>query len=229
MTGPTTSTDLQRLDDDQAYVRAIGLLAELTDRLLDDVREMDDDDVRAPSACPGWTRAHVITHVARNADALCNLLGWARTGVETPMYASRDVRNAEIEEGAGRSASALEADLEASSEKLLAGLAALPVDRRQVRVRSGGGEEVPAHDVLWFRIREVAYHLVDLRTGVRFADLPAPVVARGLPEAVQRLGVDPAERGVRGSDADLLGWLSGREPGDRLHADGPLPALPVWG
>jgi maleylpyruvate isomerase len=45
-------------------------------------------DLDGPSLLPGWSRRTVIAHVARNADALCNLLTWARTGVETPMYAS---------------------------------------------------------------------------------------------------------------------------------------------
>jgi maleylpyruvate isomerase len=243
--------DLDRLDDDTAYERTIVLLASVTDEILDAVREMDDAAVREPSACPGWSRGHVITHVARNADGLDNLLTWARTGVETPMYPSWDARNAGIEEGAGRSASDLESDLEASSEKLLEGLAALPVANRHVQVRSGSGHLAPAHDVLWWRVREVAYHHVDLRTGHRFADLPASVVRRGLSEAVDRLsrkegapglrlevtdvpGIGPWTTGdgalaVRGTAADLLGWLTGREDGAALDADGPLPALPPWG
>jgi hypothetical protein len=49
-----------------------------------------------PSLLPGWSRRTVIAHVARNADALCNLLTWARTGVETPMYASAEAREAAI-------------------------------------------------------------------------------------------------------------------------------------
>ena len=49
---------------------------------------MGDDAFAAPSGLPGWTRAHVLTHVARNADAMINLLTWARTGVPTPAYAS---------------------------------------------------------------------------------------------------------------------------------------------
>src|SRR5256885_15091039 len=57
-----------------------------------------------PSLLPGWTRGHVLTHVARNGDGLGNLLRWARTGTETPMYASREARRADIEAGAGRSA-----------------------------------------------------------------------------------------------------------------------------
>ena len=41
-----------------------------TARYLEALTELSDDDVRAPSLLPGWTRGHVITHVARNADAL---------------------------------------------------------------------------------------------------------------------------------------------------------------
>lgn len=243
--------DLERLDDDAAYERTIVLLASVTDDLLDDVRELDDDAVRQPSGCPGWTRGHVVTHAARNADGLCNLLEWARTGVERPMYASWEARNAGIEEGAGRSASDLEADLEASSERLLESLAGLPIERRHVPVQSASGHEVPAHDVLWWRIREVSYHHVDLRTGRRFADLPPSVVRRGLSEAVERLSrkddapgltleatdvpgagswkVGDGALRVRGTAADLLGWLTGREDGAPLDADGALPTLPPWG
>ena len=47
------------------------------------------EDFAGPSLLPGWTRAHVLAHVAGNADALVNLLTWARTGEETPMYASQ--------------------------------------------------------------------------------------------------------------------------------------------
>jgi maleylpyruvate isomerase len=241
--------DLDHLDDDTEYDRALELLALVTDDFLDDVRELDDAAVREASACPGWSRAHVITHVARNADALGNLVEWARTGVETPMYPSWDARNADIEAGAGRSAADLEADLESSGERLLAALAGLPLERRHAPVRNGSGQEAPGHEVLWWRVREVAYHHVDLRTGHTFADLPAAVLARGLDEAVDRLAARDGAPGlaleatdapgrwcvgdgavtVRGRAADLLGWLTGRADGDRLQADGPLPALPAWG
>ena len=221
--------DLSRLDDEEQYDRAIGLLAEVTDRLLDDVRELDDGAVHAPSLLPGWTRGHVLTHVARNADALCRLLHWARTGEETRMYPSREARDAEIEEGAQRSASELEADVESSAERLLAGLADLPLERREVPVRASRGAEFPAREILWMRVREAAYHHVDLDTGVRFADLPAPVIARGLPEAVERTGVDPAEHDVRGEAGDVLGWLTGRESAERLITPGRLPHLSAWG
>ena len=51
---------------------------------------MGDDAFAARSALPDWTRAHVLTHVARNADALGNLIEWARTGTPKPAYASRE-------------------------------------------------------------------------------------------------------------------------------------------
>ena len=44
------------------------LLTSHTDRLLGTVGSLPD--VGGPSLCEGWTRGHVITHVARNAEAL---------------------------------------------------------------------------------------------------------------------------------------------------------------
>ena len=38
-----------------------------TQRLLDDARLIPEADLRAPSLLPGWTRAHVLAHVARDA------------------------------------------------------------------------------------------------------------------------------------------------------------------
>ncbi|MEU4755514.1 maleylpyruvate isomerase N-terminal domain-containing protein, partial [Micromonospora tulbaghiae] len=65
-----------------------GALAEANDRLLRTVSGLTAADVAAPSLLPGWTRAHVLTHLARNADGFVNLLTSARTGEEIPMYAS---------------------------------------------------------------------------------------------------------------------------------------------
>ncbi|HZC40516.1 MAG TPA: maleylpyruvate isomerase N-terminal domain-containing protein, partial [Streptosporangiaceae bacterium] len=68
-----------------------------TGRLLDTIAGLTEAQARAPSLLPGWTRAHVLTHIARNADGLANLLRWARTGTQTPMYASAGARDADIE------------------------------------------------------------------------------------------------------------------------------------
>src|ERR1700761_7205314 len=59
-----------------------------TQRLLDDARTLDEDDLRAPSRLPGWTRAHVLAHLTLGADAMRNLLVGARLGEDRPADAS---------------------------------------------------------------------------------------------------------------------------------------------
>ena len=61
------------------------------------LRQIPDAELYVPSLLPGWSRAHVIGHLARNAEALTRLAAWARTGVETPMYRDREQRAAEIQ------------------------------------------------------------------------------------------------------------------------------------
>ena len=73
-----------------------------TVRLLATVESLRDRDLTQDSVLPGWSLAHLLTHLARNADALGNLLVWARTGVETPMYQSITQRTADINLGATR-------------------------------------------------------------------------------------------------------------------------------
>lgn len=41
---------------------------------------LDDAGLDAPSTLPGWSRKHLVAHVAANADALGNLVHWAATG-----------------------------------------------------------------------------------------------------------------------------------------------------
>src|SRR5215469_8656653 len=79
-------------------------------RVLATIATITDQQAREPSSLPGWSRGHVLTHLARNADGLRNLLIWARTGVVTPQYPSFQVRNEEIEAGAGRQARELVVD-----------------------------------------------------------------------------------------------------------------------
>ena len=75
-------------------------LDELTATFLGTVDNLPDDEFTAPTALPGWTRAHVVAHVHFNALALRRLVSWARSGEETPMYASPSQRAEEIDRGA---------------------------------------------------------------------------------------------------------------------------------
>ena len=59
-------------------------MGEGTARLLAEVDRLTDEALRAASALPGWTRAHVVGHLVRNAEAPIRLTTGARTGVDGP-------------------------------------------------------------------------------------------------------------------------------------------------
>ncbi|MGW0250825.1 maleylpyruvate isomerase family mycothiol-dependent enzyme [Nocardia goodfellowii] len=239
--------------DSAAPTDVIDQVAEGTARLLESVKGMREAEVGEPSLLPGWTRGHVLAHIARNADSLVNLLTWARTGVETPQYASVSIRDREIEEGAPRGLGEQLADVEATAARWLelARTASDEAWRATVRNRQGG--EIPGSFIPWMRLREVEIHHVDLGLGYRPADWPAPFVTRLLPEAaidltkaaaksgtgttafavettdtgfVATIGSGEPDRTVSGSATALLAWLLGRSDGSDLT--GPLPELPAW-
>src|SRR6266545_1394914 len=87
-TVPAQHSSAERTAREHA-TRGLTLVREATERLYGEVSKLDDAAVVGLSRLPGWTRAHVVTHLARNADAWVNLQTWARTGIEHPMYTSR--------------------------------------------------------------------------------------------------------------------------------------------
>jgi maleylpyruvate isomerase len=136
---------------------------------------MADAAFTAPSLLPGWSRAHVLTHLARNADAMINLLEWARTGVPTPAYSSAEQRDRDIEAGAAREPAAIREDVLASSDRLAVAVRGMPEAAWSVRV-GGAQHAVPASDVPWMRAREIWVHTVDLDVGASLADAPGPML-----------------------------------------------------
>ena len=40
----------------------LGEVEEATKRVIQSAAAFDDEQVREPSLCPGWTRAHVLAH-----------------------------------------------------------------------------------------------------------------------------------------------------------------------
>ena len=113
--------------------------------------DLSDEQLAEPSLLPGWTRAHVLAHIARNADGLRNLVTWAETGVETPMYTSFETRDADIEASAAQAPDELRADVVAADEALLAALDALSDDASTVTVKALLGDPFPARDLPWVR------------------------------------------------------------------------------
>jgi maleylpyruvate isomerase len=209
---------------------------------------MGEEAFTAPSALPGWSRAHVLTHVARNADALINLLTWARTGVRTPAYAGREQRDADIEAGARRSPAEIRDDVVESSDRLAQVVRAMPAAAWSAQVQNAQGRDLTATDIPWLRAREMWIHAVDLDVGASFSDMPAPMVTELLADvtammarkpdcpALHLVTVDGAEWSVgdpgaaltiRGPAPELAAWLLGRSKGRHLRtADGAKPPIP---
>ncbi|MEU5108102.1 maleylpyruvate isomerase N-terminal domain-containing protein [Streptomyces sp. NPDC021354] len=77
-----------------------------------------DERLDGPSALPGWSGRHLLSHVGHNATALARLAHWAATGEPTPMYPSPSARAEEIESGARWPASRLRDFVEEEQERL---------------------------------------------------------------------------------------------------------------
>lgn len=83
------------------------------------VVQLTDKDIRSPSLLPDWTVGHVLTHLARNADAHSRRLSGALHGRDVPKYESgQEQRRNEIQEGSTRSAREIIADLNVSMSHL---------------------------------------------------------------------------------------------------------------
>ncbi|WP_446210553.1 maleylpyruvate isomerase family mycothiol-dependent enzyme [Micromonospora sp. IBSANI012] len=228
-----------------------GEVDDATARLLRAAAALDDADVAAPSLLPGWTRGHVLAHLARNADGFVNLLTAARTGEPIPMYASPEARAADIEAGASRPPAAHLDDLRHSAERFAEAVAAMPVEAWSATVQTRRGPWKAAM-LVWGRLREIEVHHVDLDVSYRAADWPAAFahhllheVGGGLaartdvPAMVLRfdgsrhelvVGEREGAPLVSGPVAELAAWLIGRSRGEALTVtpDGPLPTPPEW-
>lgn len=220
-----------------------------TELMLKAAADLDDDGFAAPSALPGWSRAHVAAHVAANAEALSHLVHWAATGEPTPMYASPEERSAGIERGRVLAAAELTAWLRGSADALETGTAALREDQWRAQVVTAQGRPVPATEVPWLRSREVCVHAVDLANGVSFADLPADFLTALCDDVVTRRAAAPGPAVslrapavgatwdlpgegeaalVTGELYDIAAYLTGRDAG-RPTADGTsAPTLGAW-
>ncbi|BCJ61294.1 maleylpyruvate isomerase family mycothiol-dependent enzyme [Micromonospora endophytica] len=228
-----------------------GDVDDATARLLRTAARFDAADLAAPALLPGWTRGHLLAHLARNADAFVNLLTSARTGQRIPMYASAEARDADIESGASRSPQEQLDDLRRSADRFTEAVAAMPPSAWAVDVETRRGPW-PATMLVWGRLREVEVHHVDLAAGYRPADWSAQFghrllheVAAGFaarddaPPMVLRfdssrhdLMIGDRDRApvIAGPPAELAAWLTGRSPGTELTVtpDGQLPRPPEW-
>jgi maleylpyruvate isomerase len=180
------------MDAELAEVQA--QLDRATERLLVTVGALSDDAVREPSLLPGWSRGHVLTHLARGADAIRNLMVGARTGVPVPAYRSQEDREAAIEAGAERGVAELLADLAATAEKFREEAMAVPGNAWQREVKVPNIPAFPASQLLLRRWVELELHHVDLDAGYRPNDWPTAFVALDLPEPLREQRAERKER-----------------------------------
>ncbi|MFE1407630.1 maleylpyruvate isomerase family mycothiol-dependent enzyme [Streptomyces sp. NPDC058770] len=189
---------------------------------------LPEEEYAAPSALPGWTRKHVVAHLAANAEAIGNLVHWARTGERTPMYASPQERAEGIEKGSRFSGVELTRWFTESAAALAAGMAALSDEAWRTEVVTAQGRTVPASETPYMRAREVLVHAVDLATGLSFAGLPDDFLRELEADIRARRGPD-AVPGLVGDRADVVAFLAGRPTTGVTTVDkSPLPVLPPW-
>ena len=212
------------------------------------VRSLDDIEVRQPSLLPGWSRALVITHIARNADGIRHMAEAAMDGRAEPMYpGGAEQRDAGIAAGANASRAEALADLESAQRSLESVWDAMPDELWTDGIGYRLAGPATMSDLLFVRWREVAIHTIDM--GLPGVDVRTQWRAlnpdyleeewrwstAGLAKRVPKdytLVLAPGDRPprafgngpevivVRDSVPDVLAWLTGR-------ADGVIP-LEAW-
>lgn len=156
-------------------------------RLLATVSGLDGLALRGASLLPGWTRAHVVVHLARNADAQVRMIDGAVRGVSVEQYAGGEQGRAqEIEEGVTADAATVVTGLESSVSALERRWATLPehawdLETVTLRFRRTVREGIAA------RWREVEIHHVDLGCGYGPDDWPVEFVDEFLERTIDRL------------------------------------------
>jgi maleylpyruvate isomerase len=224
------------------------VIADSAARLVATTQALTDDDLREASALPGWTRAHVLTHVAQAADSRTGLLRAARAGRIGQQYASEQARADAIEAGARRPPGVIRADLDRAIQECLTAIREHPSGLWDAPAVWLGGGRRPVRGVLPGLRRELEYHHVDLAAGYQPADWPDDFVAIELSQVtammdrrddappmtldghgVLHIGTSPPVD-VTGPPAAMLAWLSGRSDGSGVDpASSALPTIPPLG
>ncbi|MBZ8176636.1 maleylpyruvate isomerase family mycothiol-dependent enzyme [Corynebacterium sp. 3HC-13] len=217
------------------------------------IAQLSSEDFDEPTLLPGWSRKHLIAHVAYNAAALCNLMHWAETGERTPMYSSPEARLREIEFGATLDPDPLRNLHAHTVARLDAAWQEATSEAWQYQVETAQGRSVPASETLWMRTREVWIHAVDLGLKASFEEIPSIILKSLLEDITSKwrssgVGVgltlvDPAdqlevtvlssseepETIISGGLSGLVRWASGRgaEGVTALDRES-VPSPPRW-
>ena len=210
-----SGSDKKKLADD--LNEHVSGCAEAHQRLLTALGSLTDDQCREDSLLPNWSRGHVLTHLARNADSHVHLLQCAVRGEIGQQYPSVEKRNSDIESGSGRTAEELVMDLRLSIYGLEAAWASANEKTWSGQGRNLGGRTIEMSSLVFLRWREVEIHHADLNLKLGYEDLTPlyvrleldqqimlwrsrkPMGMTELPEIARKLA--PSQR---------LAWLMGR-------------------
>jgi maleylpyruvate isomerase len=194
--------------------------------LIAGLGELDDKAAHGPSLLPGWTRGHVLTHLARNADSNTGIFLAAQRGEVVAQYpGGNEQRSHDIEAGSGRSAAELAIDVESTIVRLEAAWASTPDEVWETGTgRSGSRGEVSLAEWVFSRWRETEVHHADVGLGYTWARWPSRYVREDLRRATMAYRAQqPMGQGELPALAlalvpnERLAWLLGRHWPDGLH------------
>ena len=198
-------------------------------RLLGALETLTDGQCREDSLLPNWSRGHVLTHLARNADSHVNLLQSAVRGEVGKQYPSIEKRNADIESGSSRNASELVVDLRVSIYGLEAAWAGANEKVWSGQGRNLGGNIIEISSLVFLRWREVEFHHADLGFGFGYGDLTDLYVRLELDQQImlwrsrKPMGMtELPDIAKKLSPSQRLAWLMGRVVVDGLAKPEPL-------
>lgn len=234
-------------DDTLPAPRLAHLLHEANQRLVRTVDALTEEALAEPSSLPGWSRAHVVAHLALNADGLAGSLAGIGRNDPTPMYPTQEARDTDIDDLAAAGPATLRTRLLGATTHFADAVSAVPDDAWGARIeRVPGGRTFPAVAVPSMRLREVEIHHADLAAGYscnewdpEFALLLVDAMAMrdpaGAPFQVVATDCDRSwtfgDGGptVSGHAAALGWWLTGRGAGEGLTSNhGELPGIGAW-
>jgi len=221
-------------------------LTAATQRLLGDTIGLDDADWQTLSALPGWSRAHVATHLTHHGRAVAAMTRqiahshasvlWRTVQTDTDLNAGARRHSLEIQEGLDQSSAALVQAFDSMEES----------DWEVPVVTSQGS--LPASILVLDRLNQLLIHHVDLQLGFDLTDI-APGLTRTLvqwnlfrttprfcrveltiisDEGFQACVGEGRVVTVRGNETNILGWLTGRKDSsavlgaEELDLAGPL-------
>lgn len=234
-------------DEIRAEVEALHLSDQ---RAIRSVDSLSDAAWAEPSLLPGWTRAHVVAHLALNAEGFARALNGVLDDEVVPVYQSNEARDAEIEQLATAETSEIRDRYFGATQHFRSVAGALDKDHWTGTIlRLPTGPEWPTRSLVPVRRQEVEVHHADLgvaytqqswpsdfsvwllnRTTTTHAESPdsADFAIRAT-DVEQTWQVGAATPEITGSAADLAWWLIGRGSGDGLTVEGgALPVLGPW-